>query len=641
MTSTAPQRKRDRVTAAFVQRVRERLAAGLRVRRALPAGGRVAIDRPLPYLVVYRRPPFRPDAGTDRLVTAEAAYLTCSGASRQLAGLRALVRATVEELHGAFGAVLLLEVWSGEAPATDGPLSTADLAPRFRLLAPRRQASQELTGAFVDQLARIRLRGRAAEVTVARPHRRTPRKMPRLLAPEEETRLGCHSYGLEVTPVYRSAPDGDVFPRVLRDLRHRLSLALRRTAHEFATRHTTHRPPHFHALGRRATVKAVWEVDRQLADLSERFDLLLLVTPLNAEPSWHEFRRSGYRRAPALHYRPVPWDPVELKRRLYATRVERVEDPALAAVFRERIIDLDRQITMLHERGTSRFLHESIQLFGGVGDGLRDLALQVLAAISPRARERAAGPRVSPTQFALRAEQEIAYLRKQHPALAARVEIRPDVTSLMVSHGNLLISRRSAFPASRVDALLQHEVGTHVLTYHNGAAQPLRQLASGLAGYDALQEGLAVLAEYLAGGLSRPRLRLLAGRVVAARYLLGGATFGECFGELWRTHGFSRRTAFGMTVRTYRGGGLTKDAVYLRGLRQALAHFAGGGELEPLLVGKIAARHVPLIRELQWRGVLRPAPIRPRYLDDPMAQARLERLRGGLSVLELCKRSTR
>ena len=37
-------------------------------------------------------------------------------------------------------------------------------------------------------------------------------------------------------------------------------------------RRTTHRPPNYHALGRHSVVKAVWEVDRRLADVSGRFD---------------------------------------------------------------------------------------------------------------------------------------------------------------------------------------------------------------------------------------------------------------------------------------------------------------------------------------------------------------------------------
>ncbi len=40
-------------------------------------------------------------------------------------------------------------------------------------------------------------------------------------------------------------------------------------------------------------------------------------------------------------------------------------------------------------------------------------------------------------------------------------------------------------------------------------------MAIGLAGYEETQEGLAVLAEFLVGGLSPHRLRQLAVRVVA------------------------------------------------------------------------------------------------------------------------------
>jgi uncharacterized protein (TIGR02421 family) len=186
--------------------------------------------------------------------------------------------------------------------------------------------------------------------------------------------------------------------------------------------------------------------------------------------------------------------------------------------------------------------------------------------------------------------------------------------------------------------LLQHEIGTHVLTYHNGRAQKLRLLANGFAGYDALQEGLAVLSEYLTGGLSRPRLRLLAGRVVATRYLLDGATFIEAFRELRQTYGFAQRVAFTVAARTYRSGGLTKDAVYLLGLHQILEYVGQGGELEPLFVGKIAIAHIPIVRELTWRGVLAQPPMLPRYMNQPEPLARLGRLRKGVQVIDLLER---
>jgi hypothetical protein len=107
------------------------------------------------------------------------------------------------------------------------------------------------------------------------------------------------------------------------------------------------------------------------------------------------------------------------------------------------------------------------------------------------------------------------------------------------------------------------------------------------------------------------------------------------------THGFDQRAAFMMTMRVYRGGGLTKDAVYLRGLRQVLDYLAGGGELEPMFMGKLAVRHVPIIRELCWRKVLQPPPLRPRYLDAPGAAERLERVRAGLTLLQLIEKTPR
>ena len=78
-----------------------------------------------------------------------------------------------------------------------------------------------------------------------------------------------------------------------------------------------------------------------------------------------------------------------------------------------------------------------------------------------------------------------------------------------------MIGRETRIAERRAEALLQHEVGTHLVTYFNGSSQPLRLLQVGLSGYDALQEGLAVLSEYLVGGLSEARMRTLAARVIA------------------------------------------------------------------------------------------------------------------------------
>jgi uncharacterized protein (TIGR02421 family) len=190
-------------------------------------------------------------------------------------------------------------------------------------------------------------------------------------------------------------------------------------------------------------------------------------------------------------------------------------------------------------------------------------------------------------------------------------------------------------PRRRVEALLQHEIGTHLVTRYNGHQQPFQQLEVGLAGYDGFQEGLAVLAEYLVGGLSPYRMRVLAARVVAAHYLLEEASFVDTFRALNRNLVFSQRTAYTIAMRIYRGGGLTKDAVYLRGLLQILRYLREGGALEPLYIGKVASAHLPLIRELSEREIIKPPALRPRYLESEEAQRKIGHLRGGMKLLEL------
>jgi hypothetical protein len=115
----------------------------------------------------------------------------------------------------------------------------------------------------------------------------------------------------------------------------------------------------------------------------------------------------------------------------------------------------------------------------------------------------------------------------------------------------------------------------------------------------------------------------------------GGADLPAVVAELTDRHGIARRPAFGVAMRVLRGGGLTKDAIYLRGLLQLLNHLSCGGTFEPLLVGKIAIDHVPLVEELVRREVLQPAPLHPRWLEGEDAADRLARAGEGLRPLDL------
>lgn len=380
--------------------------------------------------------------------------------------------------------------------------------------------------------------------------------------------------------------------------------------------------------------KAELDIDHALTEIERELDLLLNITPVNAAQAWDDFERSGFSTVPALQSRPLDFDPDLLRRRLYDLEVEVVEDAALANLFRDKRAEIGRQITLLEDRDTSRFVHESQQLYGDIADALVEDALRLLDSIPLKTAD---DERVTASAFAEAAERELDHYRETYPGFDGKLEIRSDVSDLMVSHGRFLIPAAAQFRRSRVEPLIQHEVGTHVVTYYNGAAQPLKLLTVGLPDYDETQEGLAVLAEFVTGGLDPQRMRLLAARVVAVKRVLEGAAFLEIFEDLHEQHSFAPRVAWGIAIRVARSGGLTKDVIYLRGISRVLEFLAERRSIEPLLVGKLSLDHVPLIEELTERGVLRPAWLRPRWSQGPEAESRLQHVYNGMDVHDLVK----
>jgi len=134
------------------------------------------------------------------------------------------------------------------------------------------------------------------------------------------------------------------------------------------------------------------------------------------------------------------------------------------------------------------------------------------------------------------------------------------------------------------------------------------------------QEGLAVLVEYLSGNTTLRRLRELALRVVAADRMVRGADFVETYRHLTKDRGMEVNDAFNLTTRVYRGGGLTKDYLYLQGLREVFELYRKGEDLRPLLIGKCSIEFYDTLQEMMHRGILNAST----YLHIPCTQPSTE-----------------
>ncbi|MDH5823735.1 DUF1704 domain-containing protein [Luteimonas sp. RD2P54] len=374
-------------------------------------------------------------------------------------------------------------------------------------------------------------------------------------------------------------------------------------------------------------------VDDALARLDAKIDWLLALSPIGNAALWESFEASGRTAVPPLSYIDLDLDLHQTRQELLALPIEEIESPLLSGLLAEKQRELDRMLELVRLRDTDGFVNASLDLFGGVDPALSELARGILQDVGPGAPLEA-DTGIDEILEAVNAEMD--WYRERAPDFHADVVVDTDLNSMMmVSHGTFYVDGNLRLPAARVQPLLQHEIGTHVVTRHNGHRQALTQLEVGLAHYDALQEGLGVLAEYLAGYLPGERLRVLAARVLATEMAVNGQGVPAIFDVLHETHGLPTDDAFDVAVRALRGGGLTKDAVYLGGLCELVEYLHAGGDFEPLFVGKFALTHRKVLDQLLDEGWVAPPDLLPRYTTLPDFPERLSACRT-LPVGALC-----
>lgn len=405
---------------------------------------------------------------------------------------------------------------------------------------------------------------------------------------------------LEVKKIYCDENSGDIFPSVVNLVSEGLKNAIISTSLYFNNNETNNKVTNKSKLLSNIDDPVLISVDKKLYSLLKNFETLVYVNPKNLENSKKVFFESRYRKEPDFHYSPLKIDPYELKKRLYQLPIGDMQDVSIQLLYKEIIEEYSVTIDLLASRGTNDFLYNSLKLYGKPNE------IDVMNAhyiIQSYGKDDESNKNLVKNDIYNMFTNELKGWN-----MGGKITFAKNMAArIMVNSAKktLVINEKAKFNENDIKLLSQHELGVHMLTTMNAANQPLKFLSLGTPNNVETQEGIAVLSEFLTGTMHINRLKDLAYRVIAVNKMVKGNSFREIFEYFVENHDFDRDSAFNLTARVLRGGGFTKDYLYLRGFIKIYNYFISGESIEELLIGKTSLEYSHLFNELVSRGYLK------------------------------------
>ena len=356
--------------------------------------------------------------------------------------------------------------------------------------------------------------------------------------------------------------------------------------------------------------EALFKIDKYLDKLVKKIELLSYVNPVNIESEKEKFFASKYLTNPVFHYPNIDFDKFNLHREFFSLPIERIEDEKIRDLYEEIIYFYSGLIQSIETIGSGKkFYYNSLHSFGTPTEKDVENAKFILHFDADYDAEHFK-PKFSPkeTETIFReysGRYDFTYNIKYSSTMGA-------IAMVLNNTKTLVLNNKHTFSKNEIGILTNHEIGVHMVTTMNGLLHPLKIFSHGFPNNVETQEGLAVFSEYMSGNLTIKRLRELAYRVIAVNSLAKGYSFSKTFRLLHNTHDLNREDAFHITVRAHRGGGFTKDYLYLSGLKKVIDYYESGKDLGLLLTGKVSLEHIDTIEYLIDKGLA----VKPKHFTD-------------------------
>lgn len=361
--------------------------------------------------------------------------------------------------------------------------------------------------------------------------------------------------------------------------------------------------------------KILFKIDKRIDDLVKKIELLNYVNPINIEEEKIKFFNSKYSKEPSFLYPTRDFDKFNLHKEFFALPIHEIEDDRLRDFYEEIIYFYSGLIQCIETIGKGkRFYFNSLHSFGTPTEKDVKNAKFILHFESENKRRE---------MFRLKysAEDSKAFFKAYSERYDFTYEIKTSdkmgaIAMVSNSAKALVLNSTHTFSENQLHILTNHEIGVHMVTSMNGVLHPLQVFSHGFPNNEETQEGLAVFSEYMSGNLTVRRLKELAYRVLAVDSLAKGYTFSKTFRMLYNDYELNKNEAFHIAVRAHRGGGLTKDHLYLTGLQKIYNRYKTGKDLHLLLTGKVSLEHYDNIKYMIDKGYA----LQPRHITDSLAQ---------------------
>jgi uncharacterized protein (TIGR02421 family) len=405
----------------------------------------------------------------------------------------------------------------------------------------------------------------------------------------------------EIKKVYCNELTGEDYPARIRELMQGIKNAILRHALTYSQKESsfsTQRKAHL--LGQ-SEDKDLLSIDRKLHRILKNFEILAIVNPINSAQEYKRFVKNKFTETPKFKYSPIKINPFELKQKLSALPTSQISDISFRTLYETVINSYFDKIDMIASINSKKFLYNSLRYFGRPDKTDLINAEYILhLPIIP------SEPRRSPTLDKQRVLDIFNAGAKSYD-FNCNINLSSKVISRVLvlnSKRTILIRPDARFSLKEAQALVEHEIGVHMLTTQNSGLNKLKVFNLGLPVNTMTQEGLAILAEFLSGNITLSRLKKLALRVVVTDMMCNGASFIDCYKYLVDNHHIGSNDAYTITTRIFRGGGFTKDHLYLKGFVKILNKWNAGQDLSPLLVGKTSIEFYDTIQEMIDRGLV-------------------------------------